>query len=402
MKKLSDAAHHIHGQPMFQLLEKAEALEKQGRRILHFEIGTPGFESPANVVGAAMEALRAGKTRYVSSWGIEELRQAICRDAAADLGFQPTDRQVLILPANAGIYFLMRCVVNPGEEILVPDPAFSSYYSAIEFMGAKAVRMPLKDENAFQIDLEDLAKKVSDQTRLLIVNSPHNPTGSVLQPENMQKLGAFAKKNDLYILSDEVYRKVHYGEKAIDSPSSIDHCKERTIVLNSFSKSHAMSGWRLGYVIGPEPVIEKMALLLQTILSCVPPFIQYAGIAALRPETDVSVKTMVAELKKRRDVIVRGLNSIPGITCRVPEGAFYVFPDIRGTGLDAGQFASLILEKAGVALLPGTDFGKYGEDHVRLCYSTTEISVIEEAIEKMKAALQQAEKPLLNRQERRS
>ena len=395
MKKLSDAAHHIHGQPMFQLLEKAEAMEKEGRRILHFEIGTPGFDSPPRVVRAAAEALASGKTRYVNSLGVAELREAICEYTASDLGFKPALNQILVLPANAGIYFLMRCVVNPGEEILVPDPAFSSYYSAIDFMGAKAVRLPLKEENEFQITGEHIFQKMTAKSRLLVLNSPHNPTGSVITPENMKSLAEAAKKNDLYVLSDEVYRKVIYGKNLPASPSFSDHCRERTIVLNSFSKSHAMSGWRLGYVIGPPDVIEKMGLLLQTILSCVPPFIQYGGVEALKVQTDEAVKPMVAELNKRRDVIVRGLNSIPGVRCRVPEGAFYVFPDIRGTGMDARRFAGLMLEKAGVALLPGTDFGEYGEGHVRLSYSTNPVEIIEEAILKMKTVMQETEMPLV-------
>ncbi len=395
MKDLSFAAHHIHGQPMFRLLEKAQDMEKQGRRILHFEIGAPGFDSPSNVVRAANDALAAGKTHYVSSMGIPELRRAVCDHAAEDLGFRPTERQVLILPANAGIYFLIRCVVNPGEEILVPDPAFSSYYSAIEFIGAEAVRIPLSEESAFQMDANDVARKVTDRTRLLIVNSPHNPTGSVITPQNMQKLAEIAQKEDLYLLSDEVYRKVIYGTKPPASPSSMDHCRERTIVLNSFSKSHAMSGWRLGYMIGPQEVIEKMGLLLQTIVSCLPAFIQYAGIEALNPQTDAAVKNMVSELKKRRDAIVRGLNSLPGVTCNVPEGAFYVFPNIRNTGLSSSQFAALMLDKAGVALLPGTDFGEHAEGYARLCYSTNSLGVIEEAIQKMKTVLEGSARSIL-------
>lgn len=390
MKKISDAARHIQGQPMFKLLEKAQALEKEGRRILHFEIGTPDFETPPQMVQAAWEAMKAGKTKYVNSHGIWELRKKVCDYTKEDLGFRPSESQVLILPANSAVYFLMRCVMNPGEEALVPDPGFSTYYSASDFIGVKPVRVPLLQKRKFQINGADLEERATAKTRLVIVNSPNNPTGSILTRENMESVAAFAEKKDLYLLSDEVYRRVVYGPKPPASPCVVDRCRERSILLSSFSKSHAMSGWRLGYVIGPEPVIEKMTLVFQTVISCLPPFIQEAGVAALGHETDSEVKKMVAELARRREAIVKGLNSIPGVDCLAPEGAFYVFPDISGTGLDDRHFADLMLEKAGVALLPGSDFGDHSAGHVRMSYSSIAVPLIEEAVDKMKAALKEA------------
>lgn len=372
---------------MFRLLAKANELERKGQNIIHFEIGDPHFDSPGHVVQAAAESLSRGDTHYVTSMGIAELREAICTATEKELGFRPALSQVLIIPANAVIYFVIRCVVNPGEEVIVPDPGFPTYWSALRFIGAKPVRVQLDEQNSFQLDPDELRRKITPRTRLIIVNSPHNPTGSVLTEDRLKEVARLAEVNDIFLLTDEVYRKISYDETPLYSPSQWDGCRERTVMLNSLSKSHAMSGWRLGYAIGPEAVIEKMNLLVQTIMSCLPSFIQYGGVKAFDHESDHHVMRMVGELRARRNLLVRGLNELPGISCELPGGAFYAFPNIRRTGLSANQFADYMLEEAGVALLPGTNFGRYGQGHVRLSYSVSS-HVIQEGLERMKLALE--------------
>lgn len=384
MKGLARDAHKLEGQPMFRLLVKVNELEAAGRQILHFEIGEPDFSSPSSVVAAAKIALDEGKTHYVNSMGISELRDAVCDATEGELGYKPARSQVLITPANAVIYFVIRCVVNTGEEVIVPDPGFPTYYAAIKFTGVKPIRIPLKEENGFRMSPGDIRKCITNKTRLIIINSPQNPTGAVMTKEEIEEVASIAEEADVYLLSDETYGKMTYDVLHY-SPSVKDQCRERTILLNSFSKAYAMTGWRLGYAIGPEEVIEKMGLLLQTILSCLPPFIQYGGIAALTDGWRFT-SLMMQQLRRRRDLIVSGLNSLPGISCLTPQAAFYAFPNITNTGLTSDQFANMMLEKAGVALLPGTNFGKYGEGYVRLSYATSE-KVIEEAIEKMREVL---------------
>ncbi|MBI2870512.1 MAG: pyridoxal phosphate-dependent aminotransferase [Candidatus Omnitrophica bacterium] len=386
MKRLAQSAHHLEGQPMFRVLAKVQELERKGQDIIHFEIGDPDFASPGHAVEAAVRALRSGKTHYANSMGIVELREALREHAEREWGIRPSLDQILVVPANAIVYLVIRCVVNPGEEVIVPDPCFPTYLSAIHFIGARPVRVPLDEARDFKLDPEAVRERITDRTRLIILNSPHNPTGSVMSPGDVDTVAALAEEKDVYLLSDEVYRKVVYGGSVPRSPSVRDGCRKRTVILNSFSKSHAMSGWRLGYAIGPEEVIEKMNLLLQTIISCVPPFIQYGGIGALDPDSEERVAGMVREFQKRRDAMVHGLNGLRGVSCRTPGGAFYVFPDIRGTGFGSAEFAELMLEKAGVALLPGPHFGDHAEGYVRLCY-TIPVGQIEKGIQRMHHAL---------------
>lgn len=380
MKALSRDACNLIGQPMFKLMARTNELEAVGRKILHFEIGEPGFMSPASVIASTSQALAEGKTHYVNSMGIRELRDAVCDFTEKDLGYRPTREQVLICPANAIIYFLIRCVVNRGEEIIIPNPGFPTYYAAIKFTSVKAVPVPLREENYFRMSPGDIRKRITDRTRLIVINSPNNPTGSVMTKEEIGEVASIAEDADIYLLSDEVYGKMTYDVSHY-SPSIKDRCRERTILLNSFSKAYSMTGWRLGYAIGPEEVIGKMGLLLQTTISCLPPFIQYGGITALI-DGQKFTKEMMEELRRRRDITVSGLNRIRGISCLNPEGAFYVFPNITETGLSSEQFANVMLEEAGVALLPGTDFGEYGQGYVRLSYAVSR-PIIEEAIEKI-------------------
>jgi aspartate/methionine/tyrosine aminotransferase len=387
MRKLSDKAQRPLGQPMFKILEAAQKLERSGKDILHFELGEPDFDTPKNIIKAACDALNNGYTHYASSAGLRELREAIVEDTLNSRQFSPDLDQILITPgANAIIYLTIASLVNPGYEVIVPDPGFPTYFSSIELSGAKAISVPLKKENNFQLDPDDLLRSISSKTRLIIIKSPSNPTGSCMTPEQIFKVSEIAKDHDIFLLSDEVYSRLIFEGIEFSSPGSFDGCKERTIILNGFSKAFAMTGWRLGVAIGPTEVISKMNLMLNTIVSCVPPFIQVAGIEALEGDQSELI-SMKETYYNRKKIIVSGLNSIKGIDCLDPTGAMYVFPDIRGTGMKSEEFADLCLNKAGVALLPGTNFGKYGEGFVRMCYVNTEEKIIE-AIERIRTVLE--------------
>jgi len=391
-KRLARAAHHIDGQPMFKVLARAYELERAGRSFIHFEIGDPDFDTPKNIVQAAFEALVKGKTHYTSSMGLTEFRDAAREATLHSRGFLPTREQVLVTPgANVIIYYVVRCVVNPGEEVILPDPGFPSYYSVLKFAGVTPVRVPLLEKDGFRISPGEIRKRITERTRLIILNSPHNPTGAVMIPFEIDEVARIAEEHDLYLLSDEIYARMLY-DCPFRSPSARDHCRERTIIANGFSKSYAMTGWRLGVAIGPEDLIEKMGLLLQTTTSCVSPFIQYAGIVALRGE-QAPIVSMMEEFKSRRNVLVEGLNNLPGISCVKPDGAFYVFPNITATGMTSEEFADYMLEVAGVTLLPGTNFGQYGEGYVRLCYATSRDNILK-GLDRMKVALAKRGKTL--------
>ncbi len=392
MKHLSVAANNVEGQPMFKVLDKVQRLERSGKEILHFELGEPNFDTPPNIIEAACQALKDGETHYASSMGLYSFRETIQQTTEKSRGFKPDIDQILVTPgANAIIYLAVSCLVNPGEEVIVPDPGFPTYYSAIKYCGAVPVGVPLYESNHFRMNPQDLRQRITSKTRLIILNSPSNPTGAVMTPEEIDEVARIAEEHDIYLLSDEIYaRMVFDGENHFHTPARLDQCKERTIIINGFSKAFAMTGWRLGVAIGPKEVIEKMALVVQTIVSCVPPFIQLAGIEAIKGDQTLIVR-MMAEYQKRRDVLVAGLNNIPGIKCIKPEGALYVFPNIAGTGMTSEEFADFALEKAGVALLPGSNFGDHGQGFVRLCYVNT-LENIELAIKKLAQAVKGRQK----------
>ena len=387
MKKLSKAAYQIEGQPMFKVLAHVLDLEKQGKSIIHFEIGDPDFDTPLNIKETACAAIMKGETHYTSSLGITDMRLAACDTTELSRGFRPKIEQVLVTPgANIIIYYAIRCLVDPGEEVVIPDPGFPTYLSAIKFCGAKPVFVPLKEEYEFRMNPDDIRKNVTDKTRLIIINSPQNPTGSIMTPDELDEIYDIAEERDIYLYSDEVYARMVYDEKnRFYSPSRRDRCLKRTIVANGFSKAFAMTGWRLGCAIGPEMIIEKMGLLLQTTSSCVSPFIQRAGIEAIQGQQD-AVQGMMKEYKERRDLLVNGLNELPGIRCISPGGAFYVFPNIEDTGMDDETFAKRMLKDAGVALLPGSNFGENGKGFVRLCYANSKEN-INEGLVRMRSIL---------------
>src|SRR3989344_4035302 len=384
--KRSKAAEKLKGSPMFQFLAKAQELERQGRKIYHFEIGDPDFDTPEHVNRAGIEAIEKGETHYVNSLGIRELREAICEETEKTLGFKPDLDQVVIAPAISFIYFVTRCVADPGDEVIVPDPGFSSYYSAFDFIGVKWVSVPLREENEFRMNSKDIEERITPKTKLIIINSPQNPTGAVMTREELEEVGRIAEKHGIYLLTDETYGKMTY-EYPHYSPATLDKCRKQTIILNSFSKTYAMTGWRLGWAVAPKELVIKLGLMIQTIISAVPPFIQKAGIAALRGDQSFITKSL-KEYQSRRDVMVRILNEMPGVKCFSPKGAFYVFPNITGTGMTSEEFTNFALEKAGVVLLPGTTFGQYGEGYVRLVYANS-LANIEEGLTKLKQALLQ-------------
>jgi aspartate/methionine/tyrosine aminotransferase len=374
MKKLSQVTTNIDGQPMFKYLDRAKALEAQGRHMIHMEIGEPDFDTPSNVTWAAVQSLAAGETHYGSSYGLLDFREAIRDATERSRGFRPDLNQVLVTPgANVAIFYAVYCLVDPGYEVIVPDPGFSTYYSNIKMCGAVPVRVPLKEENEFRMNPDDIESAITDKTRLIIINSPQNPTGSVLTTDEVKRIYEIAKKYDIYVYSDEIYARMNYDPVGFSSPSIYDHCKEHVILSNGFSKAFAMTGWRLGTLIGPADVIERMAALLQTTSSCVSPFIQRAGIEAIYGSQE-AVNVMMTEYKARRDLLVNGLNRIKGIECLSPGGAFYVFPNIKNTGMTSDQVVEALMD-AGVVTLPGHCFGEHGEGYIRLCYATSRANI---------------------------
>jgi len=389
MKRISDAANKLEGQRMFQILAKANELEREGKEIIHFEIGDPDFETPKNIVEACCESLREGDTHYINSSGLMEFKKVAADITEKSRNFKPDLNQILVTAgANVQIFYAIACTTNPGEEVIIPDPSFVSYNSIIKFLGVKPVKVPLHEYNDFRLNPEDVEKAITDKTRLIIINSPSNPCGSVMTQEETKKLFEIAEKQDIYLLSDEVYARMIYpdSETGFFSPSIYDQCKRRTLIAHSFSKSYAMTGWRIGAITGPADLIAKMSLLLETTSSCVSPFIQKAAIEALRG-SQKPIEEMVEEFRKRRDVMVEGLNEIPGVKCIKPKGAFYVFPNIRKTGLTSEEFSDLMLEKAGVAICPGNFFGEQGEGYVRLCYANS-IENIKRGIDLIKETLE--------------
>jgi aspartate/methionine/tyrosine aminotransferase len=368
--KLSAAAYRIEGQPMFKVLDKVQALEKKGEHIVHFEIGDPDFNTPAHIIESAYTSLKNGETHYTSSMGLYDLRVAAAEATKFSRGFLPDINQVLITPgANLIVYLAVQCLMNKGDDVIIPDPGFPTYFSVAKLCQVNPIRIPLKEENQFRMNPDDVQERITKKTRLIILNSPSNPTGSVLTRTELNEIYKIAVDNDTYILTDEIYSRMVYGNTPFYSPSVNDACNHTVVLLDGFSKAFAMTGWRLGVAIGPAEVIEKMGLLVQTLCSCVPPFIQRAGITALKGQ-QLPISKMMKTYRERRDVIVDGLNKIPGIRCLKGDGAFYAFPNITGTGMTSDEFAEFALEKAKVALLPGNNFGEYGEGYVRLSYST--------------------------------
>jgi len=367
---LAERMSRLGTETAFEVLARAKELEREGKTVIHLEIGEPDFDTPEHIRQAACQALAEGYTHYGPSPGDPELREAIAETISKSRGVDVTPEEVVVVPgAKPIIFFGIMALVNEGEEVIYPNPGFPIYESVINFVGAKPVPLPLREENEFRLDAEELGRLITPRTKMIIINSPQNPTGSVLTLEDLEAIARMAVEHNVWVMTDEAYsRMVYDGEH--HSVLAFPGMKERTILIDGFSKTYAMTGWRLGYGVAPKPLTDAIAKLETNCNSCTPSFIQRAGIVALRSSQEAS-EAMMAQFKARRDVIVDGLNSLPGISCVKPRGAFYAFPNVTGTGIETSTLAKRILEEAGVAVLSGTAFGEYGEGYLRLSYANS-------------------------------
>ncbi|HUG56538.1 MAG TPA: pyridoxal phosphate-dependent aminotransferase [Candidatus Limnocylindrales bacterium] len=382
MRHLAARMSRLGTETAFEVLAKARALEAQGRSVIHLEIGEPDFDTPPSIVAAGVAALERGETHYTPSAGVIELRQAVATYLRGARGLDVDPAQVIIAPgAKPIMFYAILALLEEGDEAVYPDPGFPIYSSMIDFSGARGVALPLREANDFAPDVDELRSLVTDRTKLLILNSPHNPTGGVLPAATIREIAKIARARDLWVLTDEIYGEIVYeGEHR--SLLREDGMSDRAILLDGFSKTYAMTGWRLGYGVFPWPLVEPVTKLVTNSVSCTATFVQRAGAAALGvrpPEVD----RMVEAFRERRDAVVRGLNAIDGITCRSPKGAFYAFPNITGLGLgDSEAVADRILNEAGVACLAGTCFGRAGEGYLRLSYANS-LQNIDEAVRRI-------------------
>ncbi len=369
----------------FEVLAKAKSLEAQGKNIIHLEIGQPDFSTPMNVCEAAFKAMKDGHTGYCPSAGIPEFREVVAQHISETRGINIHPDEVTVTPgAKPIIFFTILALVDDGDEVIYPEPGFPVYESVIDFIGGKAIPLPLREEVDFRFRIDDLISAITDRTKLLILNSPQNPTGGTLTDADLTAIAELAQKHNFYILTDEVYSRLLY-QGTHQSIMSLPGMKEKTILIDGHSKTYAMTGWRLGYGVAPREIADKITQLTINSNSCTATFTQYAGIEALTgPQTFVT--QMVAEFKKRRDVIVDGLNAIDGISCVKPLGSFYVFPNVTQLPLSCEELADYLMDEVGVALLPGTAFGKYGDGYLRLSYANS-LDNIKDALNRIQTAV---------------
>ncbi len=381
----ADRMDRLGTESAFEVLAKAKGLEAQGRDIVHLEIGQPDFITPANICEAAFKAMKDGHTGYGPSAGLLEFREVIAEHISETRGVEIHPDEITVTPgAKPIIFFTMLALVNEGDEVIYPNPGFPIYESVIDFIDGKAIPLPLREEVNFRFRIEDLEASISDRTKLLIINSPQNPTGGTSAKSDLEAIAELAIKHNFYVLTDEVYSRILY-EGVHDSLISLPGMKERTILLEGHSKTYAMTGWRLGYGIAPTELADKITQLTINSNSCTATFTQFAGIEALKGPQNF-VHEMVTEFRKRRDAIVDGLNAIEGVSCIKPLGAFYVFPNVSQLPLSCQDLSDYLLEDAGVAVLPGTAFGKYGDGYLRLSYANS-LENIQEALARMDSAI---------------
>jgi aspartate/methionine/tyrosine aminotransferase len=385
--KLASRMSRLGTETAFEVLAAARALEAKGRHIVHLEIGEPDFDTPAHVIEAGQRALGEGFTHYGPSPGLPALREAIAADFTRRRGVQVSPAQVVVFPGGKPVmFFMLMALLEEGDEAIYPNPGFPIYESMINFSGAKAVPLPLRAGNQFRADVDELRSLITPKTKLLVINSPQNPTGSVLTSADLKAIGTLAAERGIWILSDEIYSRIIYGTEHDTVMRYGD--RERIVVLDGFSKTYAMTGWRLGYGIMPESFVPSMARLQTNATSCTAAMTQMAGVEALNgPQDDVD--TMVAAFRERRDVIVSGLNALDGVQCVEPQGAFYAFPDVRGTGLASKLLQARLLEEAGVACLSGTAFGAHGDGYLRFSYANS-VENIREALARVAGFLENA------------
>ena len=395
--RLADRMARLGTESAFEVLARAKAMEAEGHKIVHLEIGEPDFPTASHIVEAAVEALRAGYTHYVPAPGIPALREAVAAFLERTGRMRVTPDRVVVTPgAKPIMFFTILALAGEGDEVLYPDPGFPMYESITSFAGAVPVPVPLREANGFRIDTGELERLITDRSRLLIINSPHNPCGSALTREDCEAIAEIAQRHDLIVLTDEVYWAIRYGPGSASpgggppapphaSVLDVDGMADRTILLDGWSKTFAMTGWRLGFGVFPPALVEPITRLAINSVSCTSAFSQYAAIAALDGPWG-PVDEMVAEFRRRRDIIVAGLNDIPGISCLEPQGAFYVFPNITQTGLTSAELQSRLLQDAGVAALGGTAFGPCGEGYLRFSYANS-VENIRSALESVRAQL---------------
>jgi aspartate/methionine/tyrosine aminotransferase len=361
----------------FAVSARARALEAQGRPMIHLQIGEPDFDTPTHVREAAKRALDEGATHYAPFPGIPELRQAIAADVTRRKGFEADPSRVFVTVGGKGVMlYAILGLIDPGDEVIVPDPGYPIYESLTRFIGATPVPIPIRQAHEFRLDVDELAGLITPRTRMIVINSPANPTGGVLTREDNERIADLAIRHDLIVLADEIYGRILYDGAEHVSIASLPGMAERTIVLDGFSKTFAMTGWRLGYAIVPPPLVGPFGTLIINTISCAPTFAQVGAVEALRGPQD-AVDAMVVEFRARRDLVVDGLNAIPGIRCLRPQGAFYVFPDITATGLSGAELADRLLHEAGVCVLAGTAFGGLGTDHIRISYANSRENLTE-------------------------
>lgn len=377
---------HLAPEGAYHMLARAQALEAAGRHIVHLEIGQPDVPTFPHISQAGIAAIRDGFTRYTASAGIKPLREAIAHDASMRRGIEVRPAQVVVGPgAKPALFFPTLALVRPGDEVIYPDPGFPTYAAMIRVAGGMPVPVPLLEDADFSFDLAAFDRLVSDRTRLIILNSPSNPTGGVMPLSALEHIAAVARERDIWVLSDEIYMRLVFDGQVAPSIAALPAMAERTIICDGFSKTYAMTGWRLGYGIMPEPLAERVELLLTHSIGCTASFTQVAGVEALTGPQD-QVDAVVAEYQRRRDVLVAGLNAIPGWRCRTPQGAFYAFPNIASYGKTSAWWADYLLDEAGVAVLPGTAFGPYGEGYLRLIFANS-MENIELALARISSAV---------------
>ncbi len=385
--RLAHRGGRLGTESAFEVLRRAQALEAGGRSVIHLEIGEPDFATPNHIVEAGVAALRGGHTHYTPPVGMPVLREAIARHVTASRGLAVSPDGVVVTPgAKPILFFLLLALVEAGDEVIYPDPGFPIYRSMISYLDGVPIPLPLREKQGFSFDPDDLRRRITPRTRLLILNSPHNPTGGVLPLQTLREVARLCQEHDVLVLSDEIYARMVYDGAEHHSIATLPGMAERTVILDGFSKAYAMTGWRLGYGVMRPDLAAHLGLLMVNSNSCTAAFTQLAGVAALEGP-DEPVQAMVAEFDRRRQAVVAGLNTLPGVSCAAPRGAFYAFPTITGTGMTSQQAADYLLQEGGVATLAGSSFGQAGEGYLRLSYATS-LDNLHEAIRRMGVALE--------------
>ncbi len=378
--------NHLKPEGAYQVLARAQELEAGGSDIIHLEIGQPDFETFSNISQAGVQAITDGRTRYNPPAGVKELRAAIAADAGQRRDMTISPEQVVVSPgAKPNLFFPTLALVEPGDEVIFPNPGFPTYEAMIGVAGGNPIAVPLLEENDFSFNLEAFDRLINDRTKLIILNSPSNPTGGMMPRADVEHIADAAQRYDCWVLSDEIYTRIVYDDLDVVSIAAVPGMQERTVIMDGFSKTYAMTGWRLGFGIMPVSLAERVQLLLTHSVGCTAHFTQYAGIEALTGRQD-QVEEAVAEYQKRRDIIVEGLNELSGVSCQKPQGAFYVFPNIKAFNKTSSEIANMMLEEAGVALLPGSAFGTNGEGYLRLSYANS-VENIQQALERMRGVV---------------